>query len=76
MAIDLSEQSITPNTDLFSAGFADNSKSFYIHPSIHSLFMLIRIWIYLPYKTVLYSFVLFFLPLFLNPTELFHCIFP
>lgn len=35
MAIDLSEQSITPNTDLFSAGLADNSKSFYIHPSIH-----------------------------------------
>lgn len=31
MAIDLAEQSISPNTDLFSAGLPDNSKFFYIY---------------------------------------------
>lgn len=30
MAIDLAEQSISPNTDLFSVGLPDNSESFYI----------------------------------------------
>lgn len=38
MAIDLAEQSISPNTDLFSASLPDDSKSFYIYYMDHFFF--------------------------------------